>query len=591
MKKDNVNRNLTIKEKLIYEFGDIGEQVVDELIVDYGMDITNMVNDRAYILSHYAISFKVIKEIIEKCSVNKDEDYKSRNIVAAAIIYINECMAKEGHVFTYKSELEDRLKELGVLNDEKLLDKILDFLSAENEIVLYRDLNENTCIYLSRLYNSEVKLAELITNFVEENKKINYDLDKVEKFIKSYISKNIRLNNLQQKAVKMSLSNKITCIAGVAGSGKTTVIKAIVEGFKYLKCNNIQLTSFTGKAVERMSCITGVQGSTIHRLLGIEREDNNNFRSIKADVLIVDEIGMIGLQLFTDLMISVKDNKNIRIVIVGDKFQLQSIDPGSVLKDLIKSGVIPVVYLQDVVRQQKNSLIISNANKIIKGIGINGEKSGIWLKKNEFEFINADGENIKEKVIGAVEKLLNKGTSIYDIQVMSPVKKGNNGVEQLNREIANEFNPIQERDIYKLGILDPVIVVRNNYRKNIFNGQKGIVKKVLRNMTEIESVTIDFSGKEITFKKNEVEDIEVAYVSTVHKMQGSESKVIIMIVDKEHKRMLSRELLYVAVTRCIERIIIIGNKDTFNEAVKRVIKERNSLLSDRIEENICILKK
>lgn len=584
MKKVDRDKELRIKDKLKAEFNILDEEIADKLIVDYGMDIANMIEDRPYILSHYLIPMEIVKEAIEKCSANRDEDYKNRNIVATAIIHVIEAMAEfEGHVFCYKSELEDSIKGLDEVVDMEGLERALELLEADSELVRDWDSEGRECIYLSRLYRTEVELAKLITYFAEANKNYCCDLKKVDEFIDSYCSADIKLNKTQQEAVRMALISRISIITGVAGSGKTTVIKAIIDGFKNLGEGNIKLTSFTGKAVERMSSITGIQGSTIHRLLGIGLDGSCNVQSINADVLIIEEAGMTCLKLFKMLLDSVKDNKNIRIVIVGDELQLQSIAPGSVLKDLIRSGIIPVVCLQDVVRQGKDSLIISNAHKIIKGIEINEKKSGIRLKKNEFEFIEADGEKIKEKVIGVVDKLLNGGTSVYDIQVMSPVRKGANGVDELNREIADRFNYVPERDIYKFGVVDPIMVRSNNYVKQIYNGQRGLITRVdndIINGTEL--IIADFSGREVNFNKNEIEEIELSYASTIHKMQGSEIQVAIMVVDKEHERMLSRELLYVGVTRGIEKVILIGNKEVFNEGVRRVSKERNSLLADRI---------
>ncbi|MTK10986.1 MAG: AAA family ATPase [Clostridiaceae bacterium] len=582
MNKDDRDKELGIKEKLITEFN-ISKEVAEELIVDYGLDIVNMISDKPYTLSHYLMPLEEVKEVIEKCSRDKDDDYKNRNIVAAAIIYVIEAMAEfAGDVFCYKNELEDKIEVLNEVLNKAELEKALELLENDNEII--RDTNKEgrECIYLSRLYKEEVELAKLITYFTEANRNYCCDLKKVDEFVDSYDYEDNKLNKIQQKAVRMALVNRISIITGVAGSGKTTTIKAIIEGFKNLGESNIKLTSFTGKAVERMSSITGVQGATIHRLLGIGLDGSNNVSRANADVLIVDEAGMIGVELFKMLLDSVKDNKNTRIVIVGDEFQLQSIAHGSVLKDLVKSKSIPIVCLQDVIRQENKNVITDNARKIIKGINIDGKKSGVRIKRNEFEFIEADSEGIKEKVIGVIEKLLNDGGSIYNIQVMSPVRKGANGVEELNREIANRFNHVSERDIYKFGIVDPVTVIRNNYSRDTFNGQRGWVKKVEKNLNRIDVITVDFCGREVAFKNKEIEEIELSYASTLHKMQGSEIQVAIMVVDKEHERMLSRKLLYVGVTRGVEKVILIGNKEAFNEGVRRVSKERNSLLAERL---------
>lgn len=584
MKNENIDNKLGIKGKLIEKFN-IGEEIADELIEDYGFNVINIIKEKPYVLCHYKINFDNVKRIIVENDSDNNQNYKNRNVVAAAILYASEYLSRfEGHTFIYKYELETKIEHLGEAVSKKDLEETLEFLETDSEIVREFDYEGRECIYLSRLYKAEVELANLITYFVEENKKCNYNLNKVNEFIDGYDSADIKLNHLQQEAVKMSLTNKISILTGVAGGGKTTAIKAIVEGFKHLNENNIQLVSFMGKAVERMNSITGMQGSTIHRLLGIGVEDKKKVSSIEADVLIIDEAGTIGLELFKMLFESLKDDKSIKIVIVGDKFQLPSIAPGSVLSQLLKGELIPVVNLTEVIRQKEESLIINNAHKVInKGIGINGKKSGVWLKKNEFEFVEADSEEIDDKVINKIDRLMSDGISIYDIQVMSPIRGGNNGVNELNMKIAHRFNNILDRESYRFGILDPIIATKNNCKKHVFNGQHGIITSIETNMNKIEAVTVNFSGKEKTFKKKEIqENIELAYVLSVHKMQGSESNVVIIVIDKNHEIMLNRELIYVALTRGIEQVIIIGNKEVFNEGVKRVNKERHSLLAERI---------
>ncbi|WPC42805.1 ATP-dependent RecD-like DNA helicase [Clostridium sp. JS66] len=583
MKKVNKDKEFGIKEKLITEFN-ISKEVAEKLVVDYGADIVDIITDKPYILSRYLMPLEDVKQIIEKCSADKNEDYKNRNIVAAAIIYIIESMVKfEGQVFCYKSELEDKIKDLDEVVDKTKLGEALELLENDNKIIRDKNKERRECIYLSELYKEEVELAKLITHFAEANKNYCCDITKIAEFMESYKPECNELNKAQNEALRMALISRISIITGVAGSGKTTAIKAVVEGFKYLNQGNVQLVSFTGRAVERMTSVTGIQGSTIHRLLGIGIDGTNNVSSVNADVLIVDEAGMIGIELFKMLLDSVKDNKNIKIVIVGDEFQLQSIAPGSVLKDLIKSGLVPVVCLKEIVRQEEKSIIVSNARKIIEGNIIDGKKSGVRIKKNEFEFIEIDGESIKEKVLGVIDKLLKSGTSIYNIQVMSPLRKGINGIEELNREIADRFNYIPERDIYKFAVVDPIMVGNNNYAKQIYNGQRGLITRVNNDIINgTELITADFFGREVIFNKNEIEGIELSYASTFHKMQGSEIPVAILVVDKAHEMMLNRELLYVGITRGVKRVILIGSKEAFNKCVKRVIRERNSLLAERL---------
>lgn len=587
MIKEKRDKKAEIKEHLIEEFK-IADQVADRLIEDYGLDVVRVVEDKPYILCHYLIDWQVVKDIIYKINSFKDDDYCNKNVVAAAIVYVIETMTKsDGHTFVYKSQLEEKIEEMDVVIHKGLLNEVITELDFQEELIIDEDIEGRECVYLKRLYEAEVELAELIGELVARNIDNKVEENRAKEFMYNYGSDEFKLIKKQQEAVVTALSMNICIIKGGAGTGKTTVTKSIVDGFKYLGQTDIKLVSFTGKATERIHTATGMEATTIHRLLGI-MEDGNRVKDnrVKADVIIVDEVGMIGLELLNMLLESVKENKNIRIVLIGDENQLASIAPGNVLKDLIRSGVIPMVHLQEVVRQDKDSLIITNANKVIKGIGLDGSRAGIRLKKGEFEFIEADEASIKGKVIKTIDKILASGTNIYDIQVMSPVRKGTNGVEMVNRTIADKFNPILERDIYKFAVLDPVVVVRNNYDKNIFNGQKGVVKRIDSNSQKVEIVTVDFNGNKVSFTNDEIDNMDVSYATTVHKMQGSETQVGIIIMDDKHKAMLCREVLYVAITRGVERIILMGSKETFNEAVKREQIHRYSLLAERIGSSV-----
>lgn len=573
-------KDLGIKEKLIGL--NLNEETAKKLIKDYGNDVLKVVADKPYVLSQYISEFESVKEIIQINKGCKDKEDIIKDIVAAAIIHtLKTVTAKEGHVFIYRDELGLRAKEIEEIVTEELIDVTLKLLEFQKEIIVDSDDEGRQCVYPAILYRVEVQVANMVRDLVERNKIGYKDLEKINEFIEAYTPVEISLNMGQKEAIRTSLSNSISIISGKAGSGKTTVIKAISEGFRYLGQSNIKLLSFTGKAVERLSKATDREATTIHRFLGLREDGRRKVQRVNADVIIVDEVGMLGLELFNMLLESIREN-NIKIVLVGDEKQLTSISAGNVLKDLIKSGAIPVVKLTETVRQEKDSLIITNANKVLKGIGLDGSKAGLRLKKGEFEFIEADSESIKDKVIGVIDKLLRKGESVYDIQVISPIRGGENGVEEINREIADKFNYVPEREVYKLTVLDPVVVTKNNYRKEVFNGQRCTVIRVERTINRTEAVIVNFDGREVAFKDNDLNDIEVAYATTVHKMQGSESKTVIIIVDKEQSRMLTRELLYVAITRGVQGVIVVGDKEAFNQGIKKAGKERYSLLAERL---------
>ncbi|MEG0774372.1 AAA family ATPase [Clostridium sp.] len=583
MIKEIKYEELRIKEKLIAF--KVNEEIVGKMLRDFGNDVLKVIEDKPYVLCHYMYDLELIKEIIEKNKGCKCKEESSKNIVAATIIHVLETVtAIEGHAFIYREELVVRAKKNDEIATDELIDGVLEHLELQGEIVIDKDTVGKVCIYPGNLYKAEVQVANLVSYLVESDKADNKDLEKANIFLKNYKCGDITLNDGQQEAVRLAVSRSISIVCGGAGNGKTTVIKAICDAFMYFGQSNIKLLSFTGKAVERASAITGIQATTIHRLLGLREDGRKKVDRIKADVIIVDEVGMLGLELFNMLIQSVKENKDIKLVLVGDQNQLPSIAPGNVFKDLIQSSVIPVVRMTETVRQEKDSLIIANSNKVLRGITLDGSNAGLRLKQGEFEFIEADSEKIKEKVISAIDKLLGKGESIYDIQVISPIKGGDNGVEELNRDIADKFNYVSGREVYKFGVLDPIIVVRNNSKKEVFNGQRGMAIRVERNMSRTEAVVVDFNGKEVTFQNNELDAIEVAYASTVHKMQGSESPIVVIVVDKEQSKMLTRELLYVAITRGAKRVILIGDKETFNIGVRNKSNMRNSLLMQRLKD-------
>jgi len=583
-------KEIDIREKLT-ELFIINEEEAEAMIRDYGSNVIRIFLQKPYLLCHYKVKFDVVKKIISSKSNNKVESHMDVKIVAAAIIYASESHTRfGGHTFSYKCELLDGIKKIDKKIVEENIEKALEILIVDREIVRDRDSQGRECIYLSRLYNAEVSLANVIGCLAKMskcsiNEKDENEYDKVEEFLRSYNNSSFELNQNQIEAVRTALNNRVAVIYGKGGTGKTSVIKAITEGFKYIsqvRDPKICLCSYTGKAVDVLSKKTGMQATTIHRLLGVGITRKDWGERNETEVLIIDECGLVGVELINLLIYSIKSSPNIRIVLVGDQFQIQSIEPGCVLKQLLKSRTIPMVELSEVVRQRNHRLIVDNADKILKGITTDGKKLGIWFKKDEFEFIEASSEGIKSEVINKIDMLLSAGTSIYDIQVISPYRKYTNGVDELNMEIARRFNSTPERQIYKFGILDSVIAIKNNFRTGVSNGQRGIIKRVETDMNKIELITVDFCGREVTFKNNGIQDIELFYVATIHKLQGSEMKTVIMIMDKKHERMINRELIYVGITRATEKIVIIGNKDTFNEGVKKVSQQRNSSLAERL---------
>ncbi|MDY6228045.1 MAG: AAA family ATPase [Clostridium sp.] len=558
------------KEKIKEELKIRDIDIISILYDRFKEKTVEYIKENPYELGHFInIDINAVKGIIKNL-YPKDERI---NLIAFYIIFILEMnKSNNGHVFVYENDLfndcNERIK--GVSDSE--FKKSLSLLENKKAIVI-----DESYIYLQELYQAEVSLSEMIAE--KSNKKTGINKREAELFVDSYVD--FQLNKEQKQAVLMALTNKISIISGNAGTGKTTVIRAIVDGFKkFMDNNDIKLVSLSGKAVRRIEESTNLKAYTIHSLL-------NDKKKISADILFIDEASMVGLQLFEKLLSALK--RDCIIVITGDVKQLSSIESGQVFNDLIQSGIIKNTKLTQIVRQTNDNIIIENANKIGEGKGI--EKGGVKLKKGQFEFYECESKEINTKVVERIISLLNDKHSIYDIQVIAPQKQ-NNGTIELNRSIGEAFNKpvvseLKRKDI-DFVVLDPVIQNINNYKRGIFNGQKGSISGMKnKNDGNIDELTVTFDNdRDVVYKDEEINELELAYALTVHKMQGSEEKTIIFTVSPKHKN-LNRNLIYTAVTRAVERVIVVGDKETFNNAVAKENRVRNSNLINRLQEVHC----
>lgn len=539
----------------------------------------DLMDKRPYILGHYKeVNVKKALKVIDDLS-NDDLEI---NEMAFYILHIFNEASKNGYIMCNEDYLENKLLKI---YDKKFFydnfDDTIDLLIRDNEIVK-EEIQIQRHYYLKYYYDLENSFAERIGELFELSNGI--ENKEIEDFIKNYSE--ITLNVEQKHAISKALGSKMFLLSGLAGTGKTTVLKAVVDGFKNLLENpEIKLVSLSGMAVRRISESVGVEAQTIHSFLNLK--DNIELKDIKAkkkkikcDVLIIDEASMISLELFNLLFNSI--NNNCIIIITGDYRQLPSIGVGTVFKDLIDCEKIPYIELKDILRQKSNVIIQSSYN-IIEGISFD---DGLKTKKGEFEFLECKSEGIADKVRSVIEKNLKEGTKIYDIQVISPQKHDKNGTDELNYFIANTFNKNDGREVYKYAVLDSVIQKKNNYKNKIFNGEKGIVTRVETNVLKgMESLTVQFGKKEIEYNYKNLDELDLGFCLSVHKMQGSESKVVIIIIDENHKN-LSRELLYVAVTRAKEKVIIVGSKNAFNQGIKRTSLDRKSELKVRLKTSV-----
>ena len=396
----------------------------------------------------------------------------------------------------------------------------------------------------------------------------------------------VELTEEQKHAVAGAVNNKVTIITGGPGTGKTTIIRAIIEAFESVG-NLVQIAAPTGRAAKRIEEATSCQTSTIHRMLKISPETrtfvHDESNPLKADAVIIDEFSMVDTNIFFSLLKAVP--VSAKLIIIGDKDQLPSVGPGNVLRDLIASAFFPTIYLNRNFRQSENSLIIDNAYRIN-----NGEEPLIrpYREDLDFVFINYQEPSvIPEKVMKIID--YHSGDFAFNsmsYQILSPVYRGESGIDNLNSMVQEKFNGadfIYESEKLKLKEGDKVMQLKNNYEKEVFNGEHGIVEKYDPGTGHL---SINYEGNMMEYSRDEFDEITLSYVISIHKSQGSEYDYLILILSPAQSMMLNRELLYTAVTRAKKKLFIISDRETMRNAVgKSTPAQRKTLLRKRLEEN------
>ena len=461
--------------------------------------------------------------------------------IKAACYYELNQSTKEGHVYLTERELAIRVYEL--LNKKIPPHKIEE---AMEDLAVSK---EGDRLYLDHLKKAEDDIAKFFLRKVS-NPKVDTD-----DFIENY---EIDLSEKQKDAVNLALNSDTLVITGGPGTGKTETIKAITRAHKELLNNpRILLAAPTGRASRRMEEVTGLKAQTIHRLI--------NQGEIKADVLIIDEMSMVDVELFASLLSLIKDTK---LIFVGDPDQLPSVGPGQVLHDLI--GVFPTVKLDQVFRQAQESDIIINAHKLNKG--------DIDLKLGkDFFFINKETpEDTLKVIINYAESFYQEKGDLHGLQVLSLMRKGSLGIDNLNTLLQDIANPGDS--YFRIG--DRVIQTVNNYNKNIFNGDMGIIEK-------LNPIVVNFSGTKISYNKFETDQLALAYAITAHKSQGSEYPVVLIPLHTQQYIMLSRQVVYTAITRAEKLVILVGSYRALSIAAGNGLSnKRNSNLRNKLINSI-----
>jgi len=544
----------------------------------YGKDSLEVVRRDPYVLARtiHGIGFRTADMVAEKLGIPRNSIERAR----AAILYLLERMAEEGHVYAPREYLESQFQS-GLEMDPDLVDRALEQLRASNDVAI-EDAGEHVAVYLARLHAAEVNVAERIRALTAgrpmSSQVAARALDKAAK------TGGVELSAEQLRALRTALSSPVTVITGGPGTGKTTILRSLLVALAEAGLKPT-LAAPTGRASRRLQDATGRDARTIHRLLEYSPETGSFLRGkdfpLRTNYLIVDEASMMDIELASSLLSALMPNSSL--VLVGDRDQLPSVGPGSVLKDVIASDLVPVVQLREVYRQARESRIVANAHGLNRGYfpDVSNDPEGDF-----FFFERAAPEEVLATIKQLVgERLIGKFgiRDARDIQVLTPMNRGPLGTHALNRELQQLLNPAGrgiragERDIREG---DRVIQLRNDYDKGIFNGSIGRVVSV---DAQRGRVGVGFEEGHADYDQSELDELGLGYAISVHKSQGSQYPAVIVPVHPSHYLMLRRNLLYTAITRAERVCVLVGTKAALQQAVRNQDERRRATrLADRL---------
>lgn len=591
-----------MRQAMIYlqKYG-ISTTLAARIYQHYGRNVYHVIEENPYQLADHVsgVGFKTADEIASKVGIHTDSDYRIRS----GIFYTLMQSVNEGHIYLKQEALLYRAGELlGV--EIRHIEKYLMDLAMEKRIVM-KQSEDGIRIYSSHYYYMEMNVARMLHD-------LNISCEVSEDHLKRRIhaieeNTGLYLDEIQKKAVMEAAHHGIMILTGGPGTGKTTTINAMIHFFES-EGMDIFLAAPTGRAAKRMTEATGYEAQTIHRLLEVtgnpEDENIGGFQRnaenpLEADVIIIDEMSMVDLPLMYALLGAIVPGT--RLILVGDRNQLPSVGPGSVLKDIIDSECFPVVMLTKIFRQAGESDIVVNAHKINRG-----EEVILDNKSMDFFFLKRQDPNmIISNVITLLQKKLPKYVDAkpYDIQVLTPMRKGLLGVERLNRILQEYLNPAgpdkQEKEyndrLFREG--DKVMQIKNNYQLEweiatrygmtidkglgVFNGDMGFITKI---NTYEETITVEYDEKkQVKYPYNLLDELELAYAITIHKSQGSEYPAVVIPLLQGPRQLYHRNLLYTAVTRARKCVTLVGSDVVFQEMIRNTNEQnRNTSLAERI---------
>ena len=554
-----------IREVMLFLQGyGISSGYATKIFKHYGDKSIEIVQQNPYRLASeiFGIGFLIADQIAEKMGFEKH----SQQRVLAGILYVLHQFADSGHVFYPHRLLVTKCEEVLQINKDYIL-QALDVLCLEKQIIIEKPFGEPTkienaelLVYLSNLYFCEVGISQKLKNLKNTPKSIRkINSQKAIDWVQDQLT--VRLANKQIQAILCAIQEKIMVITGGPGTGKTTIINAILKIFLQLKIP-ILLAAPTGRAAKQMTETTGHEAKTIHRILeysfskgGFQKNEKN---LLKCELMIVDEASMIDTVLMHHLLKALSPKTTL--ILVGDINQLPSVGPGSVLNDIIASGLVQIVELSKIFRQAQNSSIIVNAHKINRGIMPSLKFSEKSLE--DFYFIEQeDPQEVVKIILELAQKRIPQKFGLdplNDIQVLTPMHKGITGTKNLNNTLQEAFNPVQKERLQpnqNFRINDKVMQIRNNYDKEVFNGDIGRIQDF---NSSSQQVIISFYGRKVVYNYTDLDEIVLAYAVSIHKSQGSEYPAVIIPILTQHYVLLQRNLIYTAVTRGKNLVVMVG---------------------------------
>lgn len=576
--RESWEKQKDIKEVMVFLQGyGVSTAFAAKIYRKYEKESIAKVKENPYQLADdiWGIGFKTADGIASKMGYEKNDPRRCRS----GILYTLNELAEEGHVYAEPEQLVDAAVKL-LDAEESPVRQALASMIEVNDVV-----SDNEVIYLPPFYHAENGSAKRLQSLLSDTSLFNADIAAEPEAEYGAKTDGIIYDGVQQAAIQKALDSKVMVLTGGPGTGKTTTTQGIIAAFK-ARHMSILLAAPTGRAAKRMTEATGMEAKTIHRLLeynpmdGYKRNDAN---PLDGDALIVDECSMIDILLFYNLMKAIPSN--MRLILVGDIDQLPSVGAGNVLRDIIDSQQIPVVRLTRIFRQAQSSRIVMNAHAINAGQFPN-IKNGL---DTDFFFISQeDADEIVKMIIGLVRDRLPKtyGYPPKEVQVLTPMQRGTVGAGNLNIELQNALNPTGPslaRGGYTFRQGDKVMQIRNNYDKNVFNGDIGYITAV--DTTE-RTLSITFDNRVVEYDITELDEIVLAYAVTIHKSQGSEFPVVVMPVTMKHFVMLQRNLIYTGITRAKKICVLVGTTKALAYAIgNNTVSKRNTKLKERLNQD------